>query len=143
MAKPGKWRTITPQLYAEIKAASHEVKHGKYKYNDRAVMQRFGIGKTTMQYIRNTKDYADYCRRTDKNLVPQPPFISSRKYKTKDDNELMPILDYDEIRRQSTSEHLDRKAEKAANIVGLTLLIIIVAFLAFVVFAIIGALHGN
>lgn len=74
MAKPGKWRTITPALYEEIKAASHKTKSGRYKYNDQVVMKRFGIGKTTMQYIRNTRNYEDYCRRTDKNLVPQPPF---------------------------------------------------------------------
>lgn len=141
MAKPGKWRTITPQLYAEIKASSHEVKHGKYKYNDRAVMQRFGIGKTTMQYIRNTKDYADYCRRTDKNLVPQPPFISKRRFKSS--GEPIPVDNCTEIQRRRISDRLDCEAEKAANVVGLTLLIIIVALLAFIVFMIVGALHGN
>lgn len=114
MAKPGKWRTITPQLYAEIKAASHEVKHGRYKYNDRAVMQRFGIGKTTMQYIRNTRNYEDYCRRTDKNLVPQPPFenMAQRKYLTKNDE----LLDLDDAIRKS--DRLDREAEHTAMAFG-------------------------
>ncbi len=114
MAKPGKWRTITPALYEEIKAASHKTKSGRYKYNDQVVMKRFGIGKTTMQYIRNTRNYEDYCRRTDKNLVPQPPFEkrTQRKYPTKNDE----LLDLDDAIRKS--DRLDREAEHTAMAFG-------------------------
>ena len=139
MAKPGKWRTITPSLYAEIKAASHEVIGKRYKYNDRAVMKRFGIGKTTMQYIRNTKNYEDYCRRTDKNLVPKPPFESKRKYANQSDScdDSMPILTFDDVHSKAISERIDREAEKTARLFGtLLILIVVIAFIALMFFII-------
>lgn len=120
MAKPGKWRTITPALYNEIKAASHKTKSGRYKYNDQAVMRKFGIGKTTMQYIRNTANYEEYCRRTDKNLKPRPPFENRvrRKYPIAQPEDL---LDSEALRHES--DRLDREAEHASMMFGTILLL--------------------
>lgn len=45
---------ITPELYAEIKAKLHN------PADDLKVMKEYGIGKTSAQSIRNTKNYEEY-----------------------------------------------------------------------------------
>lgn len=50
-------KRITKERYDEIK------KHLKVPADDAGVMAKFDIGKTTTRYIRNTKDYQEYCEK--------------------------------------------------------------------------------